>query len=227
MIHDFISLIYPRQCLACGNSLYKHENHICHYCYVNLPKSNYHVSPGNPVEKLFYGRIPVISAAGYYLFHKHSGIQKMLHDIKYKANTGLAFSIGEWYGRELAHSERFSHVSCVVPVPLHPEKLKQRGYNQSALFGSGLAKAMGVSLDTVSLVRKTYTSTQTKKGKFERWSNVEDKFELQNPESLDGQHVLLVDDVITTGATVEACCAELLKAEGVQISVASMAFAMA
>jgi len=225
MFADFLALIYPRHCLACERPLYRHERHVCTHCYVGLPRSYFHLQEHNPMERLFYGRAPVVAAAGYYLFRKEGGIQKLLHSIKYKGNKELAQNIGEWFGQELSQSSRFTGIDAIIPVPLHQKKLKQRGYNQSELFARGLAASMHVVLDTQSLQRRTYTSSQTRKNKFERWENVEDTFELSNPQALAGKHVLLVDDVITTGATIEACCAELLKVPGLRISLASMAFA--
>lgn len=226
MFEDFIALVYPRSCLCCGEIMQQHEEHICNYCYLSLPRSQFHLQENNPVEKLFYGRVPVFAAASYYLFNKQSGIQKLLHDIKYKGNRRLAQAIGRWYGAELKASERFGDIDCIVPVPLHAKKLKQRGYNQSEVFAKGLGEAMKSEVNVTDLQRRQYTTTQTKKSKFERWENVEDTFELAGNHNLAGRHVLLVDDVITTGATIEACAAELQKAEGIQISLASIAFAV-
>lgn len=226
MWRDFITLVYPRQCLACSDILRRHEEHICNSCYLRLPKSNFHHEPGNAMEKLFYGRIPIHAAAGYYLFSKQGSVQKILHAIKYKGNRELASTIGRWYGAELAASDRFGEADHIIPVPLHPKKLKQRGYNQSELFARGLSESMRATVNTSDLRRRQFTTTQTRKSKFERWENVEDTFELLPNHGLANKHVLLVDDVITTGATLEACCAELQKAEGIRISVASIAFAV-
>lgn len=226
MFDDFIALVYPRHCLSCGQPLYKHEEQICHYCHLHLPKSNYHRQQGNPVEALFYGRVPVQAAAAYYLFSKQSGIQKLLHAIKYKGNRELARAIGRWYGPDLRDSGRFDAIDCIMPVPLHSKKLRQRGYNQSELFAQGLGLSMQVPVDRMGIRRRQFTHTQTKKSKYERWENVEDMFELADAGSLRNRHVLLVDDVITTGATIEACCLALQKAEGIRISLASIAFAV-
>lgn len=226
MFEDFIALVYPRSCLCCGEIMQRHEEHICNYCYLNLPRSHYHLQENNPIEKLFYGRVPVYAAASYYLFNKQSGIQKLLHDIKYKGNRRLAQAIGQWYGAELKGSGRFGDVDCIIPVPLHAKKLRQRGYNQSELFAKGLAESMKNVVNTSDLQRMQFTTTQTKKSKFERWENVEDTFKLAEGHGLAGRHVLLVDDVITTGATIEACVMELQKAEGIKVSLASIAFAV-
>lgn len=226
MFEDFIALVYPRSCLCCGEIMQQHEEHICNYCYLSLPRSHFHLQEDNPVEKLFYGRVPVFAAASYYLFNKQSGVQKLLHDIKYKGNRKLALAIGQWYGTELKGSERFGDIDCIIPVPLHAKKLRQRGYNQSELFAKGLAEAMNNEMNTADLGRRQFTTTQTKKSKFERWENVEDTFELAEGHQLSGKHVLLVDDVITTGATIEACALALQEAKGIRISLASIAFAV-
>ncbi|MES2565998.1 MAG: phosphoribosyltransferase family protein [Bacteroidota bacterium] len=225
MIQDFLSLIYPRNCVACGNSLYKHEDQICNYCYTNLPKTNFHSGHRNPVDSLFYGRIPLLLASSFYLFQKKGSIQKILHAIKYKSNKDLAVLVGKWYAEDLKTDPVISRSDYIVPVPLHSKKLKMRGFNQSEEFAKGLAEGLKTSLNTSVLIRKDFTETQTKKSKYERWENVEDVFELIAPDTFKNKHVVLVDDVITTGATIEACCQLLHSIEGIQISVLSIAYA--
>lgn len=225
MLNDFISLLYPRVCISCGHLLYKHEEHICSYCHINLPKSHFHKTEENALAKLFYGRVPVVSVSAHYLFHKQSGIQKILHQIKYKNNAELAIQVGRWHGQDLMEMDLYQSVDVILPVPLHEKKLRQRGYNQSEKFAQGISESMKKEMDTTSLIRGKYTNTQTKKSKQERWENVEDVFELKSMEGLKNKHVLLVDDVITTGATLEACCRSLMKIENIKISIASIAFA--
>jgi ComF family protein len=225
MLQDFLSLIYPRNCVACGNSLFKHEEQVCNYCYVNLPKTNFHKQERNPVDALFYGRTPLLLASSFYLFTKKGSIQKVLHAIKYKHNKELAVLVGKWYAEDLKHDPIISKADYVIPVPLHSKKLKTRGYNQSEEFAKGLAEGLQTTLDTEVLKRKEFTETQTKKSKYERWENVEDVFELIAPETFKNKQVVLVDDVITTGATIEACCQLLQQIEGIQISVLSIAYA--
>lgn len=225
MLSDFIALIYPRNCVACGNSLFKHEEQLCNYCYLNLPKSNFHLLEKNPVEALFYGRTPITFASSFYLFHKKGSVQKVLHHIKYKGNPELATLVGEWYGKDLQSHEALKNAFTIIPVPLHSKKMKQRGYNQSEAFAKGLSKQLNISLNTTCLKRSEYTSTQTKKTAYERWENVEDVFELYQVDSLKNKHIILVDDVITTGSTIEACCKKLQEIEGIKISVLSIAYA--
>jgi ComF family protein len=225
MLNDFIALIYPRNCVACGNSLYRHEEQVCNFCYVHLPKSNFHKSIKNPVDALFYGRAKLRLASSFYLFQKKGSVQKILHAIKYKKNKELAVLVGKWYAEDLKEDPIISKADCIIPVPLHAKKLKIRGYNQSEEFGKGLAQGLSITLDTTSLKRKEFTETQTKKSKYERWENVENVFELNSADALKHKHVVLVDDVITTGATIEACCQLLQQIEGIRISVLSIAFA--
>lgn len=225
MFKDFLALIYPRNCVACGNSLFKHEEQVCNYCYLNLPKSNFHKQEKNPVEILFYGRAQLIMASSLYLFHKKGSIQKVLHSVKYRGNKELATLIGKWYAEDLAKHETVKDACVIIPVPLHPNKFKQRGYNQSEEFAKGLAAGLNINIDTASLKRTEFTTTQTKKSKYERWENVEDVFELTDKKPLENKHIILVDDVITTGATIEACYKTLQQIEGIRISVLSMAYA--
>ena len=225
MLNDFLALIYPRNCVACGNSLYKHEEQVCNYCYTNLPKTNFHKQARNPVDALFYGRTPLLLASSFYLFTKKGGIQKILHAIKYKHNKDLAVLVGNWYAEDLKTNDIISKADFIIPVPLHSKKFKIRGYNQSEEFAEGLAEGLKIPLNTSVLIRKEFTETQTKKNKYERWENVEDVFELIVPETFKNKDIVLVDDVITTGATIEACCQLLQQIEGIQISVLSIAYA--
>ena len=225
MLQDFIALVYPRNCIACGNSLYKHEEQVCNYCLANLPKTNFHKSIKNPVDALFYGRTPLQLATSFYLFTKKGGVQKILHAIKYKHNKELAELVGNWYAADLKTDPIISKADYIIPVPLHAKKMNIRGFNQSEAFAKGLADGLQIPMNTSVLIRSDFTDTQTKKNKYERWENVEDKFKLSNLDELKHKHVVLVDDVITTGATIEACCAVLQQTEGIKISVLSIAYA--
>jgi ComF family protein len=211
--------------VACGNSLFKHEDQVCNFCYSNLPKTNFHKQVRNPVDALFYGRTPLLLASSFYLFQKKGSVQKIMHAIKYKHNKELAVLVGKWYAEDLREDPVISKADFVIPVPLHSKKFKIRGYNQSEEFARGLADGLKTNLNTGVLKRREFTETQTKKSKYERWENVEDVFELISPETFKNKQIVLVDDVITTGATVEACCQLLQSIEGIQISVLSIAYA--
>lgn len=225
LINDFMSLIYPRLCEACGVNLFGHEKHLCNLCKVNLRRSNYHLSENNPISHLFAGRIPIKQASSFLLFEKNGKVQNILHSIKYNGNKELAFLMGILYAEELTRDTAFTEITAIIPIPLHTAKLKQRGFNQSEYFASGLSKGLSKPIHTSSLLRVKESSTQTSKRKFERWENVEGIFELVKQEELKGQHVLLVDDVITTGATLESAWTSLKAVDDLSISIASIAFA--
>lgn len=222
---DFISLIYPRTCVCCGKLLLKSDDFICNYCFVSLPKSNFHQEADSEIDRVFYGRVPLLKAGSYLLFEKSGKVQKILHSIKYQKNKDLAVQMGIWYGETIKDNPLFSKSDFIVPVPLHPKKQKERGFNQSETFAIGLSKALSIPVMTNNLVRNEYTSTQTRKSKIERWENVKDKFDLRHPELLQNKTILLVDDVITTGATIDACYEALKNIPGIKVSVLSLAYA--
>ncbi len=222
---DFISLVYPRVCMACGNNLYKHEEVICTLCLYHLPKTNFHLEKDNPISKLFWGRVNIETAAACYYFNKGDNLQHLIHKFKYKRQKEIGAFIGKIYGIELKKSPLFSNVDIVVPVPLHPRKEKKRGYNQSEIFGKAIAESMNAVLYADVLYRTTASETQTKKSRYRRWENVKEIFALKNQELLRGKHVLLVDDVITTGATIEACAQILSQIPDIKISIVTMACA--
>ena len=225
MLADFIALRFPNICASCGKSLYKNEHSICTYCSYYLPKTNFHLDSNNPVAKIFWGRVAVHSAASYYGFNKGGKVQHLVHQLKYKGQKHIGSTIGKWYGHELKYCDDFNTVNTVIPVPLHPKKQKRRGYNQSDPFAEGLAESMGAEADLKTLYRAHESTSQTKKSRFSRWQNVESIFQLKSTEPLQGKHVLLVDDVITTGATLEACAQTLLQVPEIKISIATIAYA--
>ena len=225
LINDFMSLIYPRHCEACGTNLLKHEEFICNLCLINLPKSNYHSNTDNELIYVFAGRIPLQHALCFYLFEKSGRVQKLLHAIKYQNQKELAEYLGKLYAKDLKQNKILKDVEVVLPIPLHSKKLKLRGYNQSEWFAKGIASELDLKIVTTSLKKSNATNTQTNKKKFERWENVEGVFELENNATLVNKHVLIVDDVITTGATIEAAWQALKDVEGIKISVLSLAFA--
>ncbi len=223
LIGDFISLLYPRYCAACGNSLWKHEELICTWCDFHLPRTNFHLALENPVSRLFWGRIRLESAAALYYFHKGNRVQHLIHELKYRGRKDIGIWLGNYYGQYLKHSPFFSTADLIVPVPLHKKKLMQRGFNQSEQFGLGLRSSMRIPIDTHVLVRTRPSETQTRKSRFDRWKNVSDLFYVTASERLKDRHILLVDDVITTGATVEGCADALSGIPGVKISAVAIA----
>ena len=224
-IKDILHLIYPELCAACGQALMEDEQYICLQCRFSLPKTHFHKEEGNPVEKVFWGRVPIYSAASYLYFTKQSRVQELLHNIKYRGIKEAAALIGNWYGDELKKYPHYQ-ADAIIPVPLHKAKLKKRGYNQAEWFAKGLAQASGIMLDTDSLQRIRHSDTQTKKGRFKRWENVAEIFRYEEKKECAYNHILLVDDVITTGATLEACAQSILTVNcNTKISIITLAFA--
>ncbi|MBO7494918.1 MAG: ComF family protein [Salinivirgaceae bacterium] len=223
---DLLSLFSPPACGACGTALVRGEQKLCANCLMKMPKTNFHKIRGNLVEKCFWGRIPIEVATSYFYFLKSSDFQHLLHALKYKGRSDIGIYMGKRFGNELITQPEFKHFDRIIPVPLHADKLKKRGYNQSEMIAKGMSKAMNIQVDTKTLVRTTFTETQTKKSRIERWENVKSVFAANYETNLNGQHVLIVDDVLTTGATIEGCAQALLdKNPNVKISVATLAFA--
>jgi len=223
---DFISLLFPRKCYACGSHLVRNESLICTECYVVIPRTNYHTLTDNPVAQLFWGRCMIEKAAAFSYYNKGSRIRKLIHNLKYKGIRELGYELGRIYGLSLDSSGFMDDIDLIIPVPLHPEKKQIRGYNQSEIISFGIADAVHLPVDVNSLVRTIVSATQTKRSRYERWTNVEGIFEVIDPQPIMRKHVLLVDDVITTGSTIESCVNELLKTEGVKVSVVALAFAV-
>ena len=222
---DFISLLFPRLCYACGNHLSRNENIICTECYILIPRTGYHLESGNPVEKLFWGRCRIEKAAAFSFYNRGSRIRNLIHNLKYKGIKDIGYELGKIYGLILKNSNFTRDLDIIIPVPLHPSKKRIRGFNQSDIISRGISEATGLPVDTISLSRITVSSTQTKKSRYERWANVEGIFSVADTANLKGKHILLVDDVITTGSTIESCATELLKTEGVRVSVVALAVA--
>jgi ComF family protein len=225
LIEDFFSLFFPKVCLACGNSLYLNEEMLCTSCILHLPQTHFAASRDNPVSQVFWGKVDLYSAMALYYFTKGGRVQHLLHQLKYKGCKEIGNFLGQLLGEELKESEYFHSVEVVIPVPLHPRKKRKRGYNQSEMIAAGICQSMNIKLDTHTLYRSHYSETQTRKGRYKRWENVKDIFEITSSGELRGKHVLLVDDVITTGSTLESCSVALQKIPDVRISVACIAFA--
>lgn len=218
-------LLFPRLCVSCGNRLIEQENWICLHCLHHIPRTNFHKHRDNKVAQLFYGRVEIENATSFYYFSKGSIYQSLLHNLKYKGMKEIGQEIGKHFAIDLMQSPDFIDIDIVCPVPLHPEKEKKRGYNQSWWIALGIAQQMQKELSDKNLKRVVATETQTRKNRFERWQNVEGIFELINPEAFTGKHILLVDDVITTGSTLEACASEIISKTNAKVSIATLATA--
>jgi len=222
---DFINLLFPDLCILCGRALQKNEHQLCLSCLHDIPKTNYHLIEGNPIEKRFWGKVPIFRATSYFFFQKGSSFQKLLHILKYKGNKEIGELLGKYAAIDLLDSPDFTSIDFIIPVPLHPKKYKLRGYNQSEWISKGISEILNKPLDTTTLLRVRENPTQTKKTVFERFENTEGIFELSNTTLLAGKHVLLIDDVLTTGSTLEACARALLETQGIKISIFTLAIA--
>jgi ComF family protein len=222
---ELAGLFFPRLCAGCDGSLLRGEEVICALCGFHLPKTYFHNDPENPLQRAFWGRVELEGAAAYLYFQKGGTVQRLLHRLKYRDQPEIAHRIGFWYGHDLSFADPFRRAAVIVPVPLHPRKQRARGYNQSEHFAEGLAAALRVEVDAGCLVRRVYTQTQTRRGRYNRWENVENIFAVKRPERIAGKLVLLVDDVVTTGATLESCAQALLSVPGVRVCVVAMAYA--
>ncbi|MCE2893155.1 MAG: ComF family protein [Flammeovirgaceae bacterium] len=220
---DFIGLFFPNYCFGCNRSLVKGEDTLCTICLIDLPKTNYHLLIDNPIKGRLNGRLPIDHALAYLKFRKSGIVQHLLHQLKYNNHPEVGVKLGLTYGRELEQVGFQNEFDVIIPIPLHPTRLRKRGYNQSAKFAEGLSHSLRIPWAESISIRKTTTSTQTKKSKQERWENVEGAFGIQSAEKIVGQRILLVDDVVTTGATLEACGQHLIKNRCGSLSIACIA----
>ncbi|MGQ1911756.1 ComF family protein [Marinifilum sp. RC60d5] len=224
-LNDFINLFYPNLCQACGNYLFKNEIAICTRCLYDLPTTDFYLQKNNPVSMLFWGRVKIEYAASYFTFSKGSKFQKLIHKLKYHNQQGIGVELGKHLGAQLKKSDFFKDIDLIVPVPLHAEKQRIRGYNQAALVAKGISYSLNVPVEVNNLYRTVHTQSQTRKNKLERWQNVDNIFKIKNAPQFTGKHILLVDDVVTTGSTLEACAHAILQAEDSRVSIATLAYA--
>ena len=222
--NSLLHLAFPQVCAGCGSDLVGENNKLCLQCYEDLPKTSFHLHDNNPIEKLFWGRLPVTHATAQYYFTKQSLVQRLMHRFKYKGDKELRLFLGRLIGYQLGETNRFKDVEVLVPLPLFASKERMRGYNQAALLCEGIAEIIQKPVLKNAVVRTMHTDSQTKKSRVERWQNMDGRFQLVDETSLKAKHILLVDDVITTGATLEACGQEILKCENVKLSITTLCF---
>jgi ComF family protein len=222
---DTLHLFYPTVCNGCGSDLLQKNDLLCLKCLHNLPNTNFAQHANNPIEKIFWGRIPLVAAHTEFYFAKESLIQQLIHQLKYKGNQDIGIYLGSLMGRSLLDSNRFKMIDYLIPLPLFMDKERKRGYNQAAVICKGLSDIMNIPVLSGIVTRSRFTETQTKKHRTERWENVAGSFIITEKEKLIGKNVLLIDDVITTGATLEACGLAMLQAADVKLSIATLSIA--
>ena len=225
IFEDLIALFYPNTCIICGENLLKEEECACTLCLYRIPKTDCLKHKENLVSKLFWGRVQLQNAVALYQFHKEGSVQKLIHELKYEGGKRTGVFLGRQLGYALKESNYFCNVDYIIPIPLHPKKEKLRGYNQSKYIAKGIHEVLGGKINTRSLIRTENTDSQTRKKRFSRWENMINSFALKKSKKLRHTHILLIDDVVTTGATLEACAHKLLEIEGVKVSIATIAVA--
>ncbi|OLY95000.1 phosphoribosyltransferase [Cnuella takakiae] len=217
-----LHLAFPHLCAGCGSDVLSKDQQLCTVCFEQLPATSFEHHAANPVEKIFWGRLALRYGTAQYFFTKGSVIQELMHQLKYKGNKDLGLVLGKIMGSQLAATNRFREVDALVPLPLYPEKEHKRGYNQAQVLCQGIAETLGKPVLSKAVIRTHHTESQTKKSRVERWQNMEGRFLLQDEKTVQGKHLLLVDDVVTTGATLEACGRELLEVPGTTLSIATL-----
>ena len=223
MFHDFINLLYPTVCHICEAELLKNEELICTSCLHDLPVTSYHLDNENPVKKVFYGRVKIEKATALLHFRKKAGVQHLIHDLKYRGHREIGTYLGKWLGTELSNSDWKDKIDVIIPVPLHRSRLKERGFNQVEDFGKEIAASLNAEYIDDILLKISSTQTQTFKDRLSRWGKLEETLQIKNSEKIAGKHILLVDDLVTTGATLEACAHKLYEVPDITISIATMA----
>lgn len=218
-----LDLVFPNLCVCCGSHLSFSEHIICSICEFQLPKSNYWKQKQTPIEKSFLGRLDIAFGISYLLFNKNGLTQNLLHQLKYKGQKNIGIKMGRDFGEIIKNYERFQSIDLLIPVPLHYKKLSLRGYNQSLLISSGLSEQLGAKLSTTDLVRVGNQKSQTNLNRIERWENVKNSFQLVSHKAVSGKNIAIVDDVFTTGSTIEACIHQVLKGKPKSIGVLTLA----
>lgn len=225
MFKHLINLFFPAVCAGCNTLLSSNEKVICTLCRHNIPLTNQHINPDNEAFKKFYGRIPLEYASALVYFHKKGIAQEIIHKLKYKGHEEIGTVLGHWYAQDLKEIAILTTVDVIIPVPLHKRKYRERGYNQVTTFGKALSAELNISYSDSILLRKVYSKTQSKKSLLGRTEGIESIFDVSFTDNDHGKHFLLIDDVITTGATLEACSRALLKIPGSKVSIVCMAMA--
>ena len=220
---DFMALLFPELCKICNNRLMHREKFICTSCFYHLPEINYWAQNDNPTEKRFFGKFDIVHAYSLFRYVKDSDFHRLFVELKYRGCKELGNYLGEYFAVKMQEAGICEDINYLVPVPLHPKRYKKRGYNQSERIAQGITGILKKEVIPNNLYRKKANTSQTKKGVYERWENVSGIFALKNPEEFVDKHILLIDDVLTTGSTITACAETLSTVKNIQISVATLA----
>jgi len=223
LFDSLINLLFPKVCSGCKDFLLEFENVICTHCRHEIPLTNFHLNPENEGYQKFYGRIPVEFVSSFVYFHKKGIVQEMIHGLKYRGREEVGQILGNWYAEDLKKLAVMETVDFIIPVPLHKKRLRQRGYNQVTTFGKALSEQLEIEYNETILVRKTYLKTQSKKNLLERMAGGKTIFDVEFNECAHNKHFLIVDDVLTTGATLENCSRAIMKIPGAKVSIVTMA----
>ena len=219
-------LLFPNLCNGCGNELLSNEATICTTCISTLPLTKFHLIINNPFEQKLAGRVNIEHATAMYYFNKGGVIQELLHGLKYQQKQAIGALLGMYFAKQLLDVRWIADIDIVIPIPLSKQKMKMRGFNQSTCIGESFAAHLNKPLDTTSVVRLKNTASQTHKTRVERMDNVKDAFMVTSPNSLQHKHIMLIDDVVTTGATLEECAQAILKIDGTKVSIVTLAYAI-
>jgi len=223
LLANFVSLLYPKLCVICGNPLIENEEFFCFACFLKLPKTHYHLIPENQAIERLAGKVSLEKASSYFYYNKGGIAQKLIAEIKYKGNQNLGEWIGIYLAKDMISSGFFQGIDYLVPVPLHRSKERKRGFNQAGKIAEGIAQVTKIPLETNNVLREKSNTTQTRKGVFDRWKNTRNLFQLKDPKLFCAKHILLIDDVLTTGSTLEAVAQSLLKSQEIKVSILTLA----
>lgn len=224
LLTDFWGLLFPEVCKICGNTLFTNEEFVCTKCFLHLPETHFNSAIDNPVTRIFWGRVPLKTGTARYFYRKDGAAQKLIHLLKYQGHKDIGLFLGNQLGASISDSSEFNSVDVIIPIPLHHKKFRRRGFNQSELIAEGIREITNIEIDTKAVFRAASSETQTKRSAYKRWENVSGIFKLADDNNLRNKHVLVVDDVITTGSTMEACLNALMPIEGISLSVAAIAY---